>query len=647
MKWLNFILDLFTIKRSLRGDGMKPLPKELIDERDFKFSEVSSGKQLLTKVDNRSLCGPGRSQSRSNSCVGFSIASIYDKALKNEGVIFSPLFTYYYARQVRGWENQDKGCYIFDAIKQTSKRGVCPEKLHPFSLPNVFKNPDTIADGFAKLVGFTHDYYKIKDANTDGQWVDDMKIALQDGYDVVGGVRIYPEFSRPRSGIVSMPKDVNDYNGAHCLLPGTLVRTNDGVKKIEDIKVGDKVLTHLGNYKKVTECIRHDVNEHVLEIIPTTGKSVMVTKEHPFYTKKYSPQTKLCQTKDTGMLSKNIEWVKAEQLEPGYLLYEPINNSTQHIESIYETKDFFRLLGYYMGDGNISIRYSKNGNIKSACLRFSLAKKDKELIDNCQRILLKYTENCLGIDDFENHINLNCYDTHLALKIGEFCGWAKNKKLNEKILHSSPELQKEIIIGWYETDGCYETTAKTIQTSEEYMFEDLCWLLKRNNILFSYSVKEEGTYRIRGKTGIQKKSYRVRVTDFNIDRTKHSSIYDSIYRIRKIKDIKEHHYKGKVFNLEVEDDNSYTANGIAVHNCVHYVGYVDLDKGVYDKALSGELTFTDVLNNPSKKPSRYGFFIFKNSWSGYGRDWFGMVPYHYVQSWGQDFWAIKVKPTSK
>jgi hypothetical protein len=35
----------------------------------------------------------------------------------------------------------------------------------------------------------------------------------------------------------------------------------------------------------------------------------------------------------------------------------------------------------------------------------------------------------------------------------------------------------------------------------------------------------------------------------------------------KVKEIKKYNFVGDVFNLEVEDDNSYIANGIVVHNC--------------------------------------------------------------------------------
>ncbi|NIU01492.1 MAG: hypothetical protein GWN01_11420, partial [Nitrosopumilaceae archaeon] len=40
--------------------------------------------------------------------------------------------------------------------------------------------------------------------------------------------------------------------GPGCFAPGQQVITEHGLKNIEDIQVGEKVLTHKGRYKKIT-----------------------------------------------------------------------------------------------------------------------------------------------------------------------------------------------------------------------------------------------------------------------------------------------------------------------------------------------------------------------------------------------------------
>src|SRR5947207_7395367 len=40
----------------------------------------------------------------------------------------------------------------------------------------------------------------------------------------------------------------------HCLAPETLIETEDGVKRITEVAVGEKVLTHTGTYRPVKVC---------------------------------------------------------------------------------------------------------------------------------------------------------------------------------------------------------------------------------------------------------------------------------------------------------------------------------------------------------------------------------------------------------
>ena len=44
------------------------------------------------------------------------------------------------------------------------------------------------------------------------------------------------------------------------------------------------------------------------------------------------------------------------------------------------------------------------------------------------------------------------------------------------------------------------------------------------------------------------------------------------YLLLKIKKIEPYKYKGEVYNLEIENDNTYIADGICVHNCDGYSG---------------------------------------------------------------------------
>lgn len=68
-----------------------------------------------------------------------------------------------------------------------------------------------------------------------------------------------------------------------CFVAGTQVWTSQGYKNIEDIVVGDEVLTHTGEYHKVIDTMSHPYAGVMYHIYTDSG-IVDCTRDHPFYT---------------------------------------------------------------------------------------------------------------------------------------------------------------------------------------------------------------------------------------------------------------------------------------------------------------------------------------------------------------------------
>ena len=123
------------------------------DSRDLKLSEeipVSSfePKSIPSLYD----WGAPPNQKSTNACVGFSIARlveilIYQVVKAETGddwyESISEQFTWYLAREMQGWEEQNTGVYPRDAFKALFKYGYLPSEEMPFD-----NNPLTKPDEF-------------------------------------------------------------------------------------------------------------------------------------------------------------------------------------------------------------------------------------------------------------------------------------------------------------------------------------------------------------------------------------------------------------------------------------------------------------------------------------------------------------------
>jgi len=99
--------------------------------------------------------------------------------------------------------------------------------------------------------------------------------------------------------------------GPGCFASGQKVKTDKGYKNIEDIKQGEKVLTHTGSYKTVTNTFKFDDKKSIVDV-----NGIKATPNHKFYVlhKKYRDIV----TDDN--INKYAEWVEAKDLTKDYLL---------------------------------------------------------------------------------------------------------------------------------------------------------------------------------------------------------------------------------------------------------------------------------------------------------------------------------------
>ena len=111
-----------------------------------------------------------------------------------------------------------------------------------------------------------------------------------DKYAIKAHDLIFPQYKDRNYGDISQIdwNKVPDFDlftySSPCFVAGTLIHTEDGFKPIEDVKNGDKVLSHDNQYHTV-EKIGHKPSDDIYRVIGSMLDEVICTGEHPFYTR--------------------------------------------------------------------------------------------------------------------------------------------------------------------------------------------------------------------------------------------------------------------------------------------------------------------------------------------------------------------------
>lgn len=105
--------------------------------------------------------------------------------------------------------------------------------------------------------------------------------------------------------------------GPGCFVPGMPVITQQGVKPIEKVKIGDRVLTHTSEWKPVTNLFTFSDKKQIVHV-----NDIICTPNHEFYVlhKKYQ------QSVTDESIHSLAEWIEARNLTQDYLLVQHSDN---------------------------------------------------------------------------------------------------------------------------------------------------------------------------------------------------------------------------------------------------------------------------------------------------------------------------------
>jgi thymidylate synthase/dihydrofolate reductase len=349
-----------------------------------------------------------------------------------------------------------------------------------------------------------------------------------------------------------------------CFPAGTLVLTDNGYKNIEDVLITDKLFTHKGNWKNIVNLQQKEYNDEIYEFkLIYNSKKIKTTKEHPFLVKDIIRES-------DGTIrnySKIPYWCEAKNITKNHIMCLPINKNkiiplfnikkcinqykNENINKSIETENEWFMLGYYIRDGWIDLREESNK------LYFVINKEQKYLYNKISTVL-----NLHNINDNETKkVNqYSAYNTIWCEIVKDFGHLSHNKKIPEWVQDAPKQYIEWFIEGYQATDVCKTEKSNGVFTT---VSADLAYGLQRLYAKLGKILSVD--YQITPTTLIEDKT----VNTYSMTLHKNGNVLniDEDYLYYNVIVINKYVENIKVYNFEVEDDNSYTVQNIAVHNC--------------------------------------------------------------------------------
>ena len=397
-------------------------------------------------------------------------------------------------------------------------------------------------------------------------------------------------------------KQENDIvvGGSPCFRKGTLITTKNGLKPIEEIKKGDYVLTHNNRYKEVVVPMVNPAKE-IYSLKVMNSVETYVTPEHPVRAiEKFSKYNSKERKYDISF--SKPKWIKVKDLQKGKH-YIQLGKSSEETNPDNITKEEAWLIGRYIADGYLLT--SKRSGRKNSFRRdvvFCVGKDKKLKFENK---LSEYTMNPSEEKTVYKYRKQNERLFNLVSKCGR---GSENKEIPQEYLNLPSEILEELIEGYLSGDGSCSNGVYSFTTVSEKLALSLVSGLNnvyKNGASITFSERPK-KHIIEGREVNQKDTYRIQLRkEYNKGREPQTLKIDN-FLYAPIKKIEIQETSETVYNFEVEDDNSYVANNMVVHNCQSF-SLAGSRKGFEDTRGTLFFEYAKVVKETQPK-----YFLFEN-----------------------------------
>jgi hypothetical protein len=269
------------------------------------------------------------------------------------------------------------------------------------------------------------------------------------------------------------------------------------------------------------------------------------------------------------------------------------------------TPEEMYFMGLYLAEGSIS---QISLNVKEIRLTFGLHEKEtlvKYFLEKIAPSLNFYKMTGPYECESKGQIQIVINDPAWVERLLKYCGRLSHEVFISPEIKTSPNI-KYLLQGHIDGDGHIDCTQRVTEcTASEKLARDLFDIITECGYLPSYIIHEHDNENHKDRHQISFSLANKTLCDFGIKKTSRDLLQDKahafIYNQKlycKIRNINIDNFEGIVYNIEVEEDNSYIVNGICVHNCNKNADYFPEEELV--KGYNTFLTAKTFKNHENK-----------------------------------------------
>lgn len=382
------------------------------------------------------------------------------------------------------------------------------------------------------------------------------------------------------------PKDVLQgrkvkvvWASAPCFVAGTLILTADGPTPIEDVRQGDLVLTHLGRWRKVTATM---VSRKATVCVSGHGHfGLETTAEHPFYARK-SQRRWMNERRCYERVFGDAEWIEAGKLEPKIDYWAtPIVAETLPMPSVGGrglefSSAFWWFVGYWLAEG--TVRSERSGG---RLTRVVLHAGD-EAADEVEK-RLRFAKKTGGrARRGEIHFTRNSQRTatrfqamHSGLAewlVSNFGRWSHGKRVPGWVLGMREAWRRALLEGYLFGDGTKKNPADStpsthVNTVSKALAVGVRLLAESLGYCVGITREASRPGQIEGRSFMSAPLYQLGWRDHGRHKVRKLGMSDDRHDWTVVRSVSSAQAAANVYNISVEEDESYVADGIVVHNC--------------------------------------------------------------------------------